>query len=67
MIKKVKTQKGLVKGLRVIRDKLNKDIQDMSLEQEKRYLEELTAKWKNSPKNARKTVAKKTDKPSEVL
>jgi len=50
MIKeKIKTQKGLVKKLRAIRDKFNKDIQDMTLEEEKEYLEKMAAKWKNSP------------------
>lgn len=46
---KVKTQKGLVKKLRTIRDKFNKDIQDMTLEEEKEYLQKMSAKWKNSP------------------
>ncbi len=42
MIKeKVKTQKGLVKQLRAIRDKINVDIQDMSLEEEQAYLKKL--------------------------
>ena len=50
MIKeKIKTQKGLVKKLRSIRDKINMDIEDMSLEQEKEYLEKMCAEWKNSP------------------
>lgn len=52
MIKeKIKTQKGLVKKLRAIRDKFNKDIQDMTLEEEKEYLEKMIAKWKNSPQH----------------
>jgi len=42
MIKeKIKTQKGVVKQLRAIRDQINIDIQDMSLEQEKAYLKKL--------------------------
>lgn len=49
---KVKTKKDLVKKLRVIRDKFNKDIQDMSLEEEKEYLEKMASKWKNSPKQS---------------
>jgi len=50
MIKeKVKTQKGLVKSLRAIRDKINLDIQDMTLEEEKEYLKKMSAKWENSP------------------
>jgi hypothetical protein len=50
MIKeKVKTQKGLVKRLRAIRDKINEDIQDMTLEEEKAYLEKISTMWKNSP------------------
>lgn len=50
MIKeKIKTQKGLVKKLRAIRDKFNRDIQDMTLEEEQKYLEKMSAKWKSSP------------------
>ncbi len=50
MIKeKVKTQKGLVKKLRTIRDKFNKDIENMTLEEENQYLDKLSSKWKNSP------------------
>jgi len=42
MIKeKVKTQKGLVKQLRTIRDQINLDIQDMTLEEEKAYLKKM--------------------------
>jgi len=42
MIKeKVKTQKGLVQQLRAIRDKINIDIQDMSLEEENAYLKKM--------------------------
>ncbi|MEQ8583090.1 MAG: hypothetical protein RIC30_10855 [Marinoscillum sp.] len=54
MIKdKIKTQKGLVKKLRAIRDKFNKDIQDMTLEEEQKYLEKMSAQWKNSPQSDR--------------
>lgn len=46
MIKeKIKTQKGLVKKLRAIRDKFNKDIMNMTLEEEQKYLEKKSAKW----------------------
>lgn len=38
---KVKTEKGLVNKLRKIRDKMNKDISNMTLEEEKEYLEKL--------------------------
>ena len=50
MIKeKVKTQKGLVKKLRTIRDRINVDIQDMTLEQERAYLKKMRQKGaKNS-------------------
>ena len=42
MIKaKVKTQKGLVKQLRAIRDQFNIDIQDMTLKQELAYLKKI--------------------------
>jgi len=42
MIKeKIKTQKGIVQQLRKIRDKVNKDIQDMSFEEEKAYLKKM--------------------------
>lgn len=52
MIKeKINTKKGLVKKMRAIRDKFNKDIQDMTLEEEKKYLEQMSAKWKNSPQH----------------
>jgi hypothetical protein len=50
MIKeKVKTQKNLVKKLRAIRDKINFDIQDMTLDEEKEYINKLSATWENSP------------------
>ena len=51
---KIKAQKGLVKKLRAIRDKFNKDIQDMTLEEEQKYLEKMAAKWKNSPQQTLK-------------
>ena len=52
MIKdKVKTQKGLVKKLKAIRDKFNQDIEGMTLAQEKEYLKKVSAKWKNSPQH----------------
>lgn len=53
MIKeKVKTQKGLVRKLREIRDKFNKDILDMTLEEEKAYLSKIATTWKpNSEKD----------------
>ena len=38
---KVRTQKGLVRKMRLIRDKINFDIQDMTLEQEKEYLKKM--------------------------
>lgn len=47
--KKVKTQKGLVKQLRAIRDKINKDIQHMTLEEEIKYLEKMSAQWEDAP------------------
>lgn len=51
MIKEeIKTQKGLVKRLRAIRDKFNKDIENMTLEEENQYLDQMSSKWKNSPK-----------------
>ncbi len=51
MIKEeIKTEKGLVKKLRLIRDKFNKDIQNMTLEEEQKYLEKMAARWKNAPK-----------------
>ncbi len=54
--KKVKTQKGLVKKLRNIRDKINMDIQDMTFEQEKEYIEKMCSTWKNSPKQTLKSI-----------
>ena len=48
MIKeKIKTQKGLVAKLRAIRDKINIDIKDMTLEEEKAYLKKLQQKRKS--------------------
>jgi hypothetical protein len=47
--KKIKTQKDLVKKMRDIRDKFNKEIQDMTLEEEQEYLKKMSDKWKNSP------------------
>jgi hypothetical protein len=52
MIKeKIKTTKGVVKNLRAIRDQFNADIQDMTLEEEKKYLETMLAKWKGFPQH----------------
>lgn len=48
----VKTQKGLVKKLRAIRDKINEAIQDMTLEEEKAYLKKMQQEEK-SPHNSR--------------
>ena len=45
----LKIQKGLVKKLRLIRDKINVDIQHMTLQEEKEYLTQLVSKWKNAP------------------
>ncbi|MCA1752368.1 MAG: hypothetical protein ABR572_05950 [Cryomorphaceae bacterium] len=47
-LKNVKTKKGLVKKMRAIRDKINEDIQEMTPEEEIRYLEKMISKWKNS-------------------
>lgn len=41
---KVKTEKGLVKKLRAIRDKMNEDMQDMTFEEIKAYLQEMREK-----------------------
>jgi len=48
---KIKTQRGLVSKLRKIRDQVNTDIQDMTLEEEKEYLKKMISKWKNSPQH----------------
>ena len=40
----VKTEKGLVKKLRAIRDKMNKDMQDMTFEEVKAYLRKMREK-----------------------
>jgi len=39
--KKIKTEKGLVKKLREIRDRMNEDMQNMTLEEIKSYLREM--------------------------
>jgi hypothetical protein len=44
---KIKTEKGLVKKLRAIRDKMNEDMQDMTFEEIKAYLQ--TMKKRNPP------------------
>ncbi|CAD5266946.1 MULTISPECIES: hypothetical protein [unclassified Imperialibacter] len=46
---KVKTEKGLVKKLREIRDKMNIDMQDMTFEQMKAYLSDM--KERKSPQH----------------
>jgi len=38
---KIKTEKGLVKKLRAIRDKMNVDMQDMTFEEMKAYLQSM--------------------------
>lgn len=43
----IKTEKGLVKKLRTIRDKMNADIENMSFEEVKQYLKRM--REKNSP------------------
>ena len=40
----VKTEKGLVKKLRAIRDKMNEDMQDMSFDEIKAYLQKMREK-----------------------
>ena len=40
----VKTEKGLVKKLRAIRDKMNKDMQEMTFEETKAYLRKMREK-----------------------
>ncbi len=40
----VKTEKGLVKKLRAIRDKMNVDMQDMTFEEMKAYLQKMREK-----------------------
>jgi hypothetical protein len=40
----VKTEKGLVKKLRAIRDKMNEDMQDMTFEETKAYLRKMREK-----------------------
>jgi hypothetical protein len=40
----VKTEKGLVKKLRAIRDKMNEDMQDMTFEETKEYLRKMREK-----------------------
>ncbi len=40
----VKTEKGLVKKLRTIRDKMNEDMQDMTYEETKAYLRKMREK-----------------------
>lgn len=42
--KKVKTEKGLVKKLRKIRDQMNEDMQDMTYEEMKAYLQKMKEK-----------------------
>ncbi len=43
----VKTEKGLVKKLRAIRDKMNEEMQDMTFEEMKAYLRKMVER--NSP------------------
>jgi hypothetical protein len=51
MIKgKVKTEKGLVKKLREIRDKMNIDMKDMTFEEMKAYLADM--KERKSPEHS---------------
>ncbi len=40
----VKTEKGLVKKLRAIRDKMNEDMQEMTFEETKAYLRKMREK-----------------------
>jgi len=40
----VKTEKGLAKKLRAIRDKMNEDMQDMTFEETKAYLRKMREK-----------------------
>ncbi|MCP4457725.1 MAG: hypothetical protein GY816_06815 [Cytophagales bacterium] len=44
---KVKTEKGLVKKLRAIRDRMNEEMQDMTFEEMKAYLRKM--RERNSP------------------
>jgi len=37
----IKTERGLVKKLRAIRDKMNEDMQDMTFEEMKAYLQKM--------------------------
>lgn len=46
---KVKTEKGVVEKLRKIRDKMNLEMQDMSFEEIKQYLEQM--RKENTPHN----------------
>lgn len=45
----VKTEKGLVKRLRAIRDKMNEEMQDMTYEETKAYLRKM--REKGNPNN----------------
>ncbi len=55
MIKdKVQTQKGVVTQLKAIRDKINVDIQDMTLEEEVEYLKSMSSSWEDAPKQPNK-------------
>lgn len=47
----VKTEKGLVKKLRAIRDKMNEDMQDMTFEETKEYLRKMREKVASHQKN----------------
>ena len=50
MIKeRIKTHVGLVKKMRAVRDKIGTEIQGMTLEEEKEYLDRLCSGSKSSP------------------
>lgn len=46
---KIKTQKNLVKKLRAVRDQINLDIEQMTLEEEMEYINKLCAQWPGAP------------------
>jgi hypothetical protein len=46
---KVKTEKGLVKKLRAIRDRMNEEMQEMNFEEMKSYLRNM--RERNSPQH----------------
>ncbi len=47
----IKTEKGLVKKLRAIRDKMNEEMQDMTFDETKAYLNKMKANKTPSKKS----------------